>query len=231
MRLVRALLPLSLFGSMLLGGCTMPGIVIETESLDYAPPGGALVLTEVEEPKRPLLRVVEVADQRPASQKVGSKPRAWYLLVANWRIGNYTTGDSDWGGDVPGQTTASLVDALKKTDYFEEVRVEPAAETYEGEGFVLEVKLDEFQARQRYRAYTYFIGYMETVEEIGAAKGLSKLSYRLIDPEFNNTTIHQNVAESMASEGKEAITEVGVRAMRETQTKLVNDVIATLDRY
>lgn len=231
MMLRRATALLAISSGLLLTGCMLPGIKIDPQAISYDAPGGALVLTEVEQPKRPLLRVAEVEDLRPDASKKGSKPRAWYLLVANWRIGDYVTSDSSWGGSsVASQATASLADALKRTDYFEEVRVEPAAGRYTGEGLVLEAKIDEFVARQRYNGYKYFMGYWETSEEYGAPKGTCRITYRLIDPELGDV-VHQNTVEATPSDGKKKIADVGVRAMREAQTKLVNDILATLDRY
>jgi hypothetical protein len=67
------------------------------------------------------LAVYPLTDERPRPEREGRKPAGVFLAVWNRRVGDYTTGDSAFGGGVAQQLSEQLAAYLKNTNAFAEV--------------------------------------------------------------------------------------------------------------
>ena len=64
------------------------------------------------------LGVLPLLERRPANERNGQRPRGIFLLLWNRRVGDYYTGDHIFGGDVPAQLTAQLIEYLRAANAF-----------------------------------------------------------------------------------------------------------------
>ena len=67
------------------------------------------------------LGVLPLLERRPANERNGQRPRGIFLLLWNRRVGDYYTGDYIFGGDVPTQLTAQLIEYLRAANVFASV--------------------------------------------------------------------------------------------------------------
>ena len=70
--------------------------------------------------------VLPLADERPTVERHGQQPTGIFLLLWNRRVGDYTTGDAVFGGQVADQLTGQLIDYLKSANVFADVIRLPA---------------------------------------------------------------------------------------------------------
>lgn len=233
MRLSSPLRLAALAGMFPLAGClALKPVELKSVKVSYDPKD---ILIQYDRAERPSIRVAAFQDNRPEIERVGRSPKAWRLLVYNWRRGTFVTGDDVWmaqGGASPvaAAVGGSMRECLASTEFFDKVAFAAAEKgAAKDEKYALRGTIESFYAEQKYRGSAYFLGFMYgDSESFWAPKARCRLSYELVEAKTGRV-IRKGQAEARAlgSDGGD-ISQAGLKALRLAQTRLANDVTRAL---
>lgn len=224
----RTIAALGVAAAAALAGCSTTSGRIKIEPLTPKYETSSVV-NKADRPQQKLLRIGQFVDKRPDEEKEGNEPGKWYLLIYNWRRGTYVTSDEAWkDGTVPEHVTKALVDGMKDTNLFEEVKAEATAEPTGGSGYILTGTIDTFVSEQK-------VSFNETIlydnEKKWSPRGRCKLTVTLTDAETGQKLIDAKPVTGESNSNKLNITENGSRALSTAVTLLGKDITKTLSSF
>ncbi|MGH9388972.1 MAG: hypothetical protein ACRD1Z_05100, partial [Vicinamibacteria bacterium] len=114
----------------------------------------------------PRLGILAFTDERPEEERKGRRPRGYYLLVWNSRIGTYVTGDKNFHDNVSSDITNETLSLLRTSNLYSDVREIDASgrdpfsseqmrrlAEEQGVDYILRAQIKHFHGRQYQRAY------------------------------------------------------------------------------